>query len=71
MKAIKQHIYWLCEELRRLETLGLENSPRFKQKFEEVQLLQAKYNEAEKRLASYLEACSQQYYYQPHKKKGK
>jgi len=29
MDTLKSHIYWLCDELRRLEAFGLSNSQKY------------------------------------------
>ena len=36
MDTLKSHIYWLCDELRRLESFGLQNSQKYKEVKEEL-----------------------------------
>ena len=65
---LKQEIYWMCDELRRLDQFGLSKSEKFKQLQEKVLQKQKQYNEAEKRFDDFIETCSLSFYMEPLKK---
>ena len=68
MDNLKQHIYWMCDELRRLEQWGMGNSVRFRELKKEVMEMQDEYDKAKKRYDSFMEECSKNKYFPPSKK---
>lgn len=69
MENFKQHIYWMCDELRRLEQWGMRGSPRFEELKAQVIEMQKKYDEAKERYDSFMKDCSKSGYFPPSRKK--
>ena len=58
MEQLKMEIYWRCENLRKMYTLGLENSPRYIKELKIVQDLSKKYEEAKELSNKFFEKCA-------------
>lgn len=69
MEQLKQRIYWMCDELRRLQQLGVEGSDYYNHLLDEVNKLQQKYDKAKEFFDDYMLKCSKEGYLYP--KKGK
>ena len=60
---MKQDIYWLCDDLRRMEQIGLKGSPNYLKKKNDLDILNQKYLKAKKLYDDFLKKCSETYYF--------
>ena len=58
MENLKQRIYWLCDNLRQMQGLSMENTKQFKDLQSKVIEEQQKYNKAQERYKLYSEDWS-------------
>ena len=63
MEQLKQNIYWICDDLRRMEQIGLKNSTRWKQTITKLEILNQKYLKAKKIQEDFFEKCSKTFYH--------
>lgn len=57
METLKSQIYWACDQLRKYEAFGLENSKTYKDLLAEVHEMQAKYEKAKKFFDDFMQEC--------------